>query len=48
MLEDILSVCLYNVGNKEEALGYAIKASLLKPNDTRIKNNIEIMTKSML
>ena len=47
-IEDILSVCLYNLDSREEALGYAIKASLMQPNNERIKNNIEIIKNNLL
>ena len=46
-IEDTLSICLYYIGNKEESLGYAVKASKLKPNDKRIKNNIKIITENL-
>jgi glycosyltransferase involved in cell wall biosynthesis len=42
-IEDNLSICLFYNNKKEESIGYAIKASILKPNDERIKNNIEII-----
>lgn len=42
-VEDVLSICLYYIGLKEESLMYAKKALELKPNDERIKNNIKLI-----
>lgn len=45
-VEDILSVCLFYMKEKKEALEYAKKASLLKPNEKRIQNNIKLIEES--
>ncbi len=40
-IEDILSICEFNLGNYSSSLKYAKKALKYKPNDERIKENIE-------
>lgn len=47
-IEEILSICLYAIGNIEEAYEYGKKASLMKPNDERIQKNIIKMEKELL
>jgi tetratricopeptide (TPR) repeat protein len=42
-IEDLLSICEYNLGNKEGALAYANIALELDPNNERIKNNLKII-----
>ncbi len=42
-IEDILSICEFNLGNIEKSLEYAIIANKCKPNDKRIEKNIEII-----
>ena len=44
-VEDILSVCEFNLGYYKASLKYAKKALKLKPNDERIKENIEKIKK---
>ena len=42
-IEDILSICEFNLKNFKDSLKYAKIASKLKPNNTRIKENIKII-----
>lgn len=42
-IEDLLSICEFNLGYYKESLKYAKKAYKKKPNDERIKNNIKII-----
>lgn len=46
-VEDILSVCLYYEGKKEDALHYAKLASEKKKNDSRIRENIDLMMEDL-
>lgn len=43
---DMLSVSLFNVGKKAEAIYYLEKALELDPNNTRLLNNLQLMKKS--
>lgn len=40
-IEDMLSICEFNLGNYQSSLKYVKKALKLKPNDQRIKENIK-------
>lgn len=40
---DILSICEYYLGNKEEAIKYVKKAIKMEPNDKRLKDNLKLM-----
>lgn len=44
-IDDLLSLCYYYLGFKEEALFYVEKALLINPNNERIKKNKEIFLK---
>lgn len=44
-IEDMLSICEFNLKNFKEALKYAAKAAKLKQNEKRIKENVKIMKK---
>lgn len=46
-IEDVLSVCLFHVGEKEEAYTYALQAQVLKPDDERIAQNVVLMKESL-
>lgn len=46
-VEDILSICLFYTGNKEEAYEYAKRAQTLKPNDERIQKNVQQIKESL-
>ncbi|MDD3341642.1 MAG: glycosyltransferase [Bacilli bacterium] len=46
-VEDVLSVCLFPLGKKEEALKYALKALEMKPNDQRIIDNVKFIEESL-
>lgn len=45
-IEDILSICEYNLGNYKNALKYGKKAALLN-HDDRIKNNIKLIKETI-
>jgi len=43
---DMLSLCLFNIGKKAEAIYYLKKAIEIDPNNERLKNNLELIKKS--